>query len=245
MTCEWRRKINLYVDDELAPAAQEEVSTHVKSCAECTAAMVEQMELKKAIRVAGQRFSAPPELRASIRKNMGKTRTRSWGWRWGLATACLLLLVCLAFVYFSIPKESNSLLAEVVDQHITSLASQSPVDVVSTDRHTVKPWFQGRIPFSFNLPELADSLFALIGGKTAYLAQNPGAELLYEVRKHRISVFIFQSNGGEKEMPSPDRRFSFTVAAWSQAGLQFYLFTDAPSEDANHLVSMFKEANRS
>src|SRR5436305_3863098 len=171
MTCEWRRKINLYLDDELAPAAQEEVSTHVKSCAECTAAMVEQMELKKAIRVAGQRFSAPPELRASIRKNMGETRVQSWGWRWGLATACLLLLVCLAFVYFSIPKESNSLLAEVVDQHITSLASQSPVDVVSNDCYTVNPWFREIIPFTFNLRELTDPPFALICGWTDFRAK--------------------------------------------------------------------------
>ena len=79
---------------------QEEVSTHVKSCAECTAAMVEQMELKKAIRMAGQRFSAPPELRASIRSSTGATQSRPWGWRWGLAAAGVLLLVCLAFVYF-------------------------------------------------------------------------------------------------------------------------------------------------
>ena len=75
---------------------------------------------------------------------------------------------------------------------MATLASASPVDVISADRHTVKPWFQGKIPFAFNLPELQNSEFSLLGGRMTYLDQTPGAHLIYDVRKHHISVFIFQ-----------------------------------------------------
>ena len=84
------------------------------------------------------------------------------------------------------------MVSELADLHVATLASANPVDVVSTDRHTVKPWFAGRIPFTFNLPELQDSPFTLVGGKVSYLNQSPGAELIYRVRQHQISVFIFQ-----------------------------------------------------
>ena len=78
---------------------------------------------------------------------------------------------------------------------MATLASANPVDVISTDRHTVKPWFEGKIPFTFNLPELEGSPFALVGGRVSYLNQSPGAELIFRVRQHQISVFIFQERG--------------------------------------------------
>jgi len=72
--------------------------------------------------------------------------------------------------------------SEIADLHVSTLASSSPVDVISTDRHTVKPWFQGKIPFAFNLPELQNSEFTLIGGRMTYLDQTPGAHLIYDAR---------------------------------------------------------------
>jgi anti-sigma factor RsiW len=108
----------------------------------------------------------------------------------------------------------------------------------------VKPWYQGKLPFTFNLPELAkDSPFKLLGGKLIYAQHAPGAELLYQVRQHKISVFIFQSrdvHGG----PS-DNNQAFTVSGWQQGGLQYYVVTDAAQEDAERLRALLEEANRS
>lgn len=243
MNCEWRQSVALYADDELEPRRHEEVAMHLRTCPECAAAVMDQIELKKAVRMAGHRFGAPPELRVALRKSLLSADTRPPLWRWSFVVLSVLALAVLGFVVFSIPRRINPEMAELVDQHITTLASANPVDVISSDRHTVKPWFQGKLPFSFNLPELQGSRFTLVGGKVIYLRQNPGAELLYEVGKHRISIFVFQARGDEKNTP-PSNNLAFTVNTWSQRGLRCYLVTDASKEDAAQLAAMFQEANR-
>src|SRR4029434_2685445 len=88
---------------------------------------------------------------------------------------------------------SEQALSALADLHVSTLASANPVDVVSSDRYTAKPWCKGKLPFTFNLPELQTSPFKLIGGRLTYFQQSPGAQLLFEVAKHQISVFIFQN----------------------------------------------------
>jgi len=132
----------------------------------------------------------------------------------------------------------------LVDQHVIMLASVNPVDVVSTDKHVVKPWFQGKLPFTFNPPELAaGSPFTLIGGKLVYAQHAPGAELVYQVRQHKISVFIFQARDVHGEPTAGNQ--AFVVNGWQQGGLQYYIVTDAAREDADRLRALLQDANRS
>lgn len=242
MNCDWRQRAILFADDELEPVAQEQVAAHLRGCAECSAAVAQQLEWRKSVRLAGRRFSAPAELRARLRQTVPAASARRPTWSWAFAGITLLLVTALGLLMLR-PRQPDAIAAEIIDQHITTLASQSPVDVVSTDRHTVKPWFQGKLPFTFNLPELASSPFTLLGGKLVYMQQAPGAELLYEIRKHKISVFIFQSRQNREALEAGNH-LSFTMEDWTQGSLQFYLATDAPKEDAAKLVSLFQEANR-
>ncbi len=243
MNCEWREKTGLYVDGELEPAAQQAFAGHLQGCSDCSAAVLEQQELKKAVRVAGKRFSAPPELYAQVRRQISpQARPQPW-WRWGLATALLVVIAALAGSWFSRSRADNSLIAQLMDQHVIMLASVHPYDVISSDKHVVKPWFQGKIPFTFNPPELAkDSPFTLLGGKLVYAEQAAGAELVYQVRQHKISVFIFQARDVHGA-PSAGNH-AFTVNGWRQGGLQYYVVTDAAREDAERLRALFEEANR-
>jgi anti-sigma factor RsiW len=139
----------------------------------------------------------------------------------------------------------NQIFSEIADLHVETLASSSPLDVISTDRHTVKPWFQGKIPFSFNLPELQNTEFALIGGRVTYLEQTPGAHLIYDVRKHHISVFIFPERSlpiklGENPFsPIP---LNFNMETWSQGGLRYMVVGDASIADIDGLATLFKGA---
>jgi anti-sigma factor RsiW len=241
--CEWRKKIGLYVDGELEPRAEQAIAGHLQSCADCSSAVLEQQALKKAIRVAGKRFTAPPELYASVQRRMAPKKSAGLWLKAGAFAASAVLLAAIAFAWMSRPSASNATVSQLIDQHVTMLASANPVDVISSDKHTVKPWFQGKLPFTFNPPELAkDSPFTLIGGKLVYAQQTPGAELVYQVRQHKISVFIFQARDVRGGASTGNQ--TFVVNGWQQGGLQYYIVTDAAREDAVRLRALLEDANR-
>jgi anti-sigma factor RsiW len=243
MSCEWREKVVGYVDDELPSAEQQGFSTHLSTCPDCLAAVAAQTELKKAVRLAGARFTAPPELHAAVYRSIHPEKSVSPWWKWALAPLSALLLGVVAFLLF--PRaQSNPMMAALVDQHVTTLASENPVDIESNDSHNVKPWYQGKIPFTFNFPEVKDSQFSLIGGKVVYAGQNPGAELLYQMRQHKISIFVFQAKTAGSG-PATSHELSFNVSSWTQGGLRYYMVTDANKDEAGKLVAMFQEVNRS
>jgi anti-sigma factor RsiW len=164
-----------------------------------------------------------------------------------LATAAAIVLVVGTFTsaYLGTRSGSDQVFNEIADLHVATLASSSPVDVISTDRHTVKPWFQGRIPFAFNLPELQNTEFSLLGGRMTYLEQTPGAHLIYDVRKHHISVLVFQ----ERSLPARleenpvSRKQPFNMETWSQGGLRYFVVGDASAADIDSLVKLFKAAS--
>jgi anti-sigma factor RsiW len=179
---------------------------------------------------------------------------RSFRLGWMLATAAVLLAAgALTSAYLGNRSGRDlayldQVFSEIADLHVATLASSSPVDVISTDRHTVKPWFQGKIPFAFNLPELQNSEFSLLGGRMAYLDQTPGAHLIYDSRKHHISVFVFQ----ERSLKLPasldensllPKKLSFNVETWSQGGLRYFVIGDASAADIDSLAKLFKAAS--
>jgi anti-sigma factor RsiW len=218
----------MYVDGELEPAAEQAFAGHVQSCTECSAAVLEQQELKKAVRVAAKRYSAPPELYASVRRQISpKDRARPW-LKWSAGLASMALLAVVSFAWLFRPAAPSATVAQLIDQHITMLASANPYDVISQDPHTVKPWFQGKVPFTFNPAVPTDSPFKL---------------LVYQVRQHKISVFIFQARDVHGQASGSN--LAFTVNGWQQGGLQYYIVTDAAREDANQLRSLLEDANRS
>lgn len=242
--CEWREKIGLYVDGELEPREEQAIAGHLQSCADCSSAVLEQQALKKAVRVAGKRFTAPPELYASVRRQMAPPKSSGLWLKISALAASAALLAVVAFAWISRPSASNAMVAQLIDQHVIMLASVNPVDVISSNKHVVKPWYQGKVPFTFNPPELAaGSPFTLIGGKLVYLQGRPGAELVYQVRQHKISVFIFQARDVHGEASGSN--LAFTINGWQQGGLQYYIVTDAAKEDAEQLRALLQDANRS
>jgi len=205
--------------------------------------VLEQQELKKAVRVAAKRFTAPPELYASVRRQISpKESARPW-LRWSAIAASMVLLAVVSIAWLFRPAAPSATVAQLIDQHVIMLASVNPYDVISQDPHTVKPWFQGKVPFTFNPGVPADSPFKLLGGKLVYAQRSPGAELVYQVRQHKISVFIFQARDVHGQATGSN--LAFTVNGWQQGGLQYYLVTDAAREDADQLRALLEDANRS
>jgi len=249
MMCEaWRAKLDAYLDGELSPSEMREVGAHLAGCASCSAETLGRVQLKRSVASAGRRFEPSAQLRAQVARSVATKRPRQTGWQWKiLAVPAALVLVLAVAVNIYVTRESarrHGVFSELADLHVAALASSTPVDVVSSDRHTVKPWFQGKIPFTFNLPELQGSEFTLLGGRVTYLAQTPGAHLIYHLRKHEISVFIFQDRGEETaSLPSGfNKALSFNIENWTQDGLRYFVVGDVNSDDLHVLAKLLRGA---
>lgn len=249
MACEtWRDKLDAYLDGELAQSEAGEVSVHMRSCPACATDALERVQLKRTVATAGKRFEPSAEFRARIAKSVAGKPRQSRGWMWKIVAvpAFSVVIVTIAMSLY-VSRESarrNRVYSELADLHVAALASASPVDVISTDRHTVKPWFQGKIPFTFNLPELQGTEFTLLGGRVSYLSQTPGAQLIYQLHKHDISVFIFQDqreNTGS--LPSGTvHAASFQGETWTQNGLRYFVVGDVGDAEIQALSQLLRKA---
>jgi anti-sigma factor RsiW len=248
MVDHWTAKLETYLDGELSANEMRDLDAHLRSCPSCAADILSRLQTKRAIHSAGKRYSPSPEFRERIRKSIATKPRRSPISMWLGTTAAVALLFIAGLVVMSVrqhQQERRQTFSELADLHVATLASANPVDVISTDRHTVKPWFQGKLPFTFNLPELQNSEFSLLGGRVTYLGQEPGAELIYQIRKHKISVFIFQDRAVRQELESSSashRELSFNIETWDQDGLRYFVIGDASGDDIRNLADMLKKA---
>jgi anti-sigma factor RsiW len=235
-----------YLDNELPVDEIGGVQKHISECPQCAAEVAEIVSLKRSLRATRNHFQPSAEFRRRMQQQISKPKQNRWMTRFLplMAAAVVLLLVAIGWVQHSRNSDSFS---ELADLHVSALASANPVDVVSTDRHTVKPWFEGRIPFSFNLPELAGTEFTLLGGRQVYLHQAPGAQLIFTAGKHKVSVLIFQeSSEAARMLPMGDsagRHNSFNVETWSAPGLRFLVISDAELREVQKLAQIIKAVN--
>jgi anti-sigma factor RsiW len=254
MTCEsWKAKLDTYLDGELPEEEMRAFDAHLRECPSCAADALARVQMKRAIQVAGRRFTPSAEFRKRIELSIASKPQRSFRPAWMLAAAAAVLLAAVALTSTYVVRSEreqaarNQVYSEIADLHVATLASSTPVDVISTDRHTVKPWFQGKIPFAFDLPELQNTEFSLLGGRMTYLDQAPGAHLIYDLRKHHISVFVFQERALSAKLPAASgknsmspRNLPFNIETWSQGGLRYFVIGDASGADIDSLAKLFK-----
>ncbi|HVV44846.1 MAG TPA: anti-sigma factor [Bryobacteraceae bacterium] len=250
MACEQKPEMLVaYMDGELGSAEAVGVEQHVLTCPECAVRIAEQMQLRRSLTAARGRYAPDSAWKNRVLAGLAPRRhqkSRWWTWVPAAVAACAVL-VLLAGMWIERRSARDEAFREVADLHVSDLASDHPVDVISTDRHTVKPWFTGRIPFSFNVPEFAGTEFSLIGGRVAYLQQQPGAQLIVGVKQHRISVLLF------RESPELDRvlpagsaagpRAGFNAATWNSGGLRCVVIGDADAGAIDSLAQRFRQAN--
>lgn len=244
MACEWRVKLENYVDGELPQEELARCERHLRECPACAAAVLGCLQMKQSIRSAtAARYAPSPALRFRIlTPAAAPTKPRRlWLPRFGVAVAALATLLVAATLWLERPQPA-ALAGELVDLHVTALASSNPVDVLSSDRHTVKPWFEGRVPFSFDLPDLQGSPFRLIGGRVSYLQQNQAVQLIFGIRKHQISVFIFEDHGPRRLLPEA-QELGFTIEAWRQGGLIYAAVGDTGPADLHALRRLLQAAS--
>ena len=240
--------LSAFIDGELPDGEQGAIEQHLAGCHACALRVLSATQLKANTARAGRRFAPSPDalarLTAQLRQQppaaarIHSIRRMAWV---GLAAA---LLLAVSLVGWRQIRQTNNLAAELLDQHLSTLSSGATPQVISTDRHTVKPWFQGRLPFSFNLPD-AQALppdTTLKGANLTYLRGQPAALLLFTIHKHQVSVFVTQRSGGPSLATLPGARSGFTIDSAATRDLQIVALSDVNPADLAALVAVLAKA---
>jgi anti-sigma factor RsiW len=243
-------QLTAFIDSELSSSESYEIQQHLADCHPCALRVLSATQLKTATARAVQRFAAPPEalarLAAQLRPQEPKKTARIYSFRsitWGALAASLVLAVSL--IGWRQTRQANALSAELLDQHLATLSSGASPQVISTDRHTVKPWFQGKLPFSFNLPDVLSPDTILKGGNLTYLNGQPAALLLFTIHKHEVSVFLTQRSGSSIATVLPGIRSGFGIQYVTTPELRIVAVSDVNPVDLNLLVSALMQAQSS
>jgi len=244
------------VDGELTPSQLAAANEHLAVCSACTSNALYQSLLKSATAKAGRRHTPPQQLQERLTRLASQTepapafRTqRRFGLLGGVAAAVLLVVsASTILVQRSMQKaqlasaQHAALVAEVFDQHLATIAASLSPQVLSSDRHTVKPWFQGKLPFSFNLPEGLPIDTRLDGANLTYLDNQPVAQLLYSIGKHRVSVFVRARPEATKADVSPAETSGFHLVGFRTGALEGIAISDADPARLAELVSAIRQA---
>jgi anti-sigma factor RsiW len=211
MTC---NDLHPYFDDELDVAHAAEFELHLSQCAECSAALERMRAVRRAVRQHAPYY----------RKSVARRSTPVWV---GLAAAAAVITAVLLLRSGT----GSPLQDEVLSAHLRSLQANHLIDVASSDRHTVKPWFTGKLDFAPDVVQPAG--FNLLGGRLDYLEGRPVAALVYQRGKHTINVFTWP--GGSGHGPQAESRQGFHILHWNRAGMHWWAISDAGSQDLREL----------
>jgi anti-sigma factor RsiW len=239
-------------DGELSVEQLEAAQEHLSECPACTMWALQQAVLKTSVTKAGQRYRPSEEFQKRMARlaahapEPAETRKavqpqRAWSYT-GWAAAAILLVVFAGLFMVERGGQQKDFLAEVTDQHIAMLAANAPPQVISSDRHTVKPWFQGKLPFSFNLPVHLPGDTTLDGANLTYLRDQATAQLLYSIGRHRVSVFVRKRAGGAAVSYGALKEVSgFHVAGFSNAALDVVAVSDVDPTRLAGLVQLIQQ----
>ena len=246
MNCDiWQDKIDAFVDSELPPAQAQGFEEHLRSCPACSAETLSRQRLKAETRLAGKRFTPSSEFEARVRGQF-VSRNRRLYWLPALVSVAAAIVIAI-FIGATLRHNllERQLVTQLVDQHVASQAGGHSVDILSADPGTVKPWFSGKVPFSVDIPKLAGTQFTLVGGRIAYFQQSPAAQLVFSVRKHSISVFIFPDHGESTVLgnqQSPVRKMGFETETWVEDGLRYFAVSDGEAQDVRQLCDLLAQS---
>jgi len=249
-----------YLDGELDLSRTIEMETHLQVCGECARELERQQALRAALQRSSLAYAAPEALRERIQSSLrasipAEAPERASGWdamqflrplllmRWAGAFAVLALCAVIAWQLLPGlrgPSSDQRLAAEVLTSHVRSLEASHLLDVASTDQHTVKPWFDGRLDFSPPVEDLASDDFPLVGGRLDYLEGRQVAALVYQRRKHFINVFVWPVAAGSSSTQTIAPQQGYNMTRWSRGGFQFWAVSDVNAQDLADFVRLLQ-----
>jgi anti-sigma factor RsiW len=239
--------IHAYLDGELDPtnalAVENRMATNPALAVEC-----ERIEaLQRLIREHLPREAAPPGLRMRVEAATGMRRPRSrfaqtqYSWRALAASIAVTAIVAGSSTsMLHSPQRSDSVRDGVIDAHIRSLMASQPIDVASSDRHTVKPWFNGRIPEAPRVVDLAKQDFPLVGGRIDVVGEVPVPTLVYRHAKHIISLTAVPASGRANSAPVQSAINGYNMDRWVEDGVTYWAVSDVAPADLEKFAELFR-----
>ncbi len=234
MTCdEAEVMLHALIDDELDAGHAREVETHAAGCARCGAQLASYRDLRQALRGGNLRYTAPPSLRRSIDRAVpSAAATDRRTLLKGFALGSLLSAAAAASVTLVVLREDRDerILSEAISAHLRSLQADHLTDVLSTDQHTVKPWFNGRTDLAPPVIDLTAQGFTLIGGRLDFIDGKSVAVIVYRRRVHVINLFVTQGVGSSLQAPRMETVQGFNILRWTDQGLNMLAVSDINRE---------------
>jgi anti-sigma factor RsiW len=248
MTCdEAEILLHALLDGELDAGHAREVEDHVAACPRCAAQLRGLREMHEAVSGADLRYAAPPALRKRIEAALPQPRLTSrrsllQGFAAGSAVSALAATGLVAIVLRN--DDEQRILSEVVSAHLRSLQAGHLTDVVSTDQHTVKPWFNGKLDVAPPVIDLAAQGFLLIGGRLDYVDGRALGAVVYRRRSHVINLFVAQAAAAGHRAARTETVQGFNIRRWSERGLNYWAVSDLGADELAEFGEKFEAAMR-
>jgi anti-sigma factor RsiW len=250
MNCEEAKTLlPAYADGELDLPRALALEQHLEGCAECGAALRQLRALKQSVRGAPY-HRAPDTLRARLAASLTAApatplaapvatpvrRRRDWS-RWSLPIAAALALAVGLNLTLATRRAQDALGAELVDSHVRSLQQDHVADVASTDQHTVKPWFTGKLDYAPPVRDLAAQGFPLEGGRLDYVNHRQVAALIYHRHKHVINLYVWPTGQGDTA-PGSQVREGYSLVHWRSGGMEWWAVSDLNGEELQQFAQL-------
>lgn len=241
--------LHAYLDSELDLVRSLELEEHLKTCPDCAQEIWTQQTVRQGLRGANLYHRAPVGLEARIRAALpreGKViempRRNLWNW----VAVAAAIVVALVLTWRMMPSflgrsQSDLLAQEVVASHIRSLQPGHLLDVESTDQHTVKPWFNGKLDFSPPVKDFSEDGFPLIGGRLDYIDHRPAAALVYQRHKHFINVYVWPEREARDKPARLESSEGFNITFWEHGGMYFCAVSDLNTSELQQFAQLLQQ----
>ncbi|KQV83366.1 anti-sigma factor [Rhizobium sp. Root1220] len=257
---EYRVMLHGFVDGELDPAHASQFQDHITACPGCRAQMEEVRAARKIMNQEGVKWRAPVALRSEILSMLAfeervaatlppqRPQPQKHAWRraldflklWSFVPSVAALAASL-FLFVTTPSQTFVLQDEILGSHIRSMMANHLTDVLTSDQHTVKPWFNGKIDFSPPVADLVKDGFPLVGGRVDYLGGRAVAALVYRRNGHVINLFIWPGNSQEQTAAVHE---GYNMEQWSDSGLDFWAISDVAPGELVRFREVFRGATK-
>jgi anti-sigma factor RsiW len=246
MSCRERaEQVSAYLDGELEAAAKEDLEAHLATCESCASDLRQSRELSRAIRQGASVPEPDAALRGRLAGSLREPRRVRRPWAKIVAThalvaAAAVYVAWIAAIWWTRPSEEQRIGEGVVAAHVRSLLADHLTDVASSDRHTVNPWFQGKVDFAVGARDHADHGFALEGGRLDYVDGTVAASIVYRHGKHAMNLFLWPSRADGNEGVGKIAVRNYRIVHWETGGVWRWLVSDADESTIQELAKLLQ-----